>query len=334
MYVCMYACAGSRWTLKTKQPSFNRIDSFRHQIMGYQLLYEIHPFMITLVLLVLILALRELYFRRSISNSQICFIKILIAINLTIFIVFETYFNYFECAVSVRYQQTNSRLIREAMSIMNHHNMSYWLDFATLLNQLRNEKINSWDHDTDLSIIHPDYVNTTQYITVASNSLPAVNYVISNKMRALMDLFEMHGFSTSYDGARHLIQLWSQSHESGPHVDLWLWIPELHVDKQISLWTVDSAIKYNPRRLAHIFPLHRVTWINQTCFIPFDSHAISQREYSVYKTDYMQPKTFRTDCIHNMFYRRFLYWNWRYWQHVRSTRQVISYAQVYFEINV
>ena len=266
--------------------------------MAYPLIIAVNPFLLSLLLFTAIL------FRRQ-RDTKHLIIKTAVLINLILFLSFEVYFYHFQCDVSTRYYQTNVILAHRAISVINEQNLSYWLDFATLLNQLRNESISPWDHDSDVSIIDPDYSLAAP--AEITDDVQRRNRTITSKIQALIDLFQENSFVVTYDASRHYIQLWLDYSESGPHVDLWLWIPQQQANQTILLWSVDPAIRYNPRPTSQIFPLRPSTWLNQSCFIPIDSHGISQKEYQVFAGHYLKSRTFRIDCVHNLFNGRLFY---------------------------
>jgi len=276
--------------------------------MGYKIFYEMNPFFVVFLLFVFLFILKAKFVRRTKPDYIGLVIKIGLIFNLTALISFELYFHHFKCRVSNNYYEKNLRVARRMMILMNRQNVSYWLDFATLLNQLRNEAVSPWDHDIDFSIIDPDYSDALTNTKILRRDKPSGNQKISPKMRQLMNFYESNGFFVSYDETRHLIQLWADPNSTqGPHVDLWLWIPQLLDDQTILLWTVDLDVHYNPRPISNIFPLKKATWINQDSFIPSDSHLLSRKEYETYPGHYLIARTGRTDCVHNLFYGRFLY---------------------------
>ena len=263
--------------------------------MPYQLLFELNPFLLSLIFFVLI------YFRRCRENR---FIRVVVVVNFFLFLSFELYFHSFECRVSRRYYRDNSRLLRRVIDLFEQKQLVYWLDFGTLLNQLRHEPINKWDQDSDISILDPDYsLNDTSTSMINEGT-------VTKNIQALIDLFEEQGLMVTYDPRRHYLQVWadtiSANREDGPHLDLWLWIPQLHSNgKEHLLRSLDRKIHFNPRPEEQIFPLQRVQWLNQSTWIPRHAHQISQREFEIYSGSYLQAKTFRTDCFHNLFNRRF-----------------------------
>lgn len=279
--------------------------------MGYQIVYEMNPFFLSFIFFILVFIFKQRLTRRSKSDHLGLVLRICVVVNLGLVFSFEFYFNYFKCAVSNRYYQTNLMLTHRMMSLMNRHNMSYWLDFATLLNQLRNENISPWDHDVDFSVVDPEYSDSLAHPHLLRTDPPSNPQRMTSKTRKLMDFFESQGLCATYNRDRHLIQLWTTKSdakkEQGPHIDLWLWIPQIQDDQNLVLWTVDRDIRYNPRKISEIFPLRNVTWQDHLCFIPSHSHRISQQEYKVYPGHYLKARTGRTDCVHNLFYGRFMY---------------------------
>ena len=266
--------------------------------MAYPLIIAMNPFLLPLILFSVML------FRRQRDTKQVI-IKAVVVINLILLLSFEIYFHHFQCHVSIHYHRTNLLLARRVISLITVQNLSCWLDFGTLLNQLRNESISPWDHDSDVSITDPDYSLTSP--VESADEVQRGNRPVTPKIKALMDLFQAHAFVATYDSSRHYIQLWLDSSTAGPHVDLWLWIPHRQVNQTILLWSVDPAIRYNPRPSSQIFPLRGAKWLNQSCFIPDDAHGVSEKEYDIFAGHYLRSRTFRNDCVHNLLYARLFY---------------------------
>jgi hypothetical protein len=153
--------------------------------------------------------------------------------------IFETYFSVYECSVSGRYYKQTINQSINAIDVFNKYGVDYWLDYATLLNQLRGQSINHWDHDADFSIIHPDYFisldqisnhSTIQSMVVDDQPLdislnqslkwklatfdraargydPSIDDTNSASINRLIGWFDTEGFIVVYDRTRHLMQL-------------------------------------------------------------------------------------------------------------------------------
>jgi len=238
--------------------------------------------------------------------------------------IFESYFSIFSCRVSDAYYSANRQLAQTSMLVFAKYNIPYWLDYATLLADLRQAPITIWDHDVDLSMIHPDYIEKLQKSKVPLLSTPTVSpdtqYLTPiTSVLALKHVFAKEGLETTWDGSRDLFQIWSDKRHSGPHIDVWLWkpahnlqqahegpyAPETHAALQFS--SADHTIRYNMRTYKDLFPLVNSTWLDMTVLRPRDSHHLSFEEYKVYGGNYMTPQVFRGDCFHNFFSLRFMW---------------------------
>jgi len=200
---------------------------------------------------------------------------------------FESYFSMFRCHVSEKYILDNIRLVHRVSKLLDSHNTPYWLDYATLLNALRGESVNPWDHDTDISLLRPE---DQSQIMALMNKLNAADSNID----------------ASWDGTRDLIQVFPHGLKRGPHMDMWLWHVEER-DGERKLVTADETVWYRYRDPNLIFPLKTVFWTGKNVTIPHDSHQISQLEFGHYPGSYMKAEVFRGDCFHNFFNLRFLY---------------------------
>jgi len=225
--------------------------------------------------------------------------------------VFEWYFFVYECAVSQRYFDENIALARTAFAVMQSAGIIFWLDYASMLNGIRRQSINPWDHDIDISIIHPDYAKTNKVYPYGSFSTDVmkghVDGTATPAVRALMKTFTDRGISTYWDGSRHLLQLRRTPH-SQPHMDVWLWSPERTVDgRDVVYWSADNTINYNGRASYHLFPIVNDTWLGATVGMVQSPHDVSRFEFGKYGGSYLIAAHFRGDCFHNFFNRRWMY---------------------------
>ena len=225
--------------------------------------------------------------------------------------VFESYYAVYECSVSTRYYDEVLQTTRQTIAALSSGGVQYWLDYATLLAALRYQSINPWDHDADLSVLHPDFTrDSPQPWAVASRPVTEseASAPISPRLRALLDLLDAHNLHATYDTTRHLVQT-RLSKGAPPHCDIWLWQSSLHpTTHEPYLWTADHTVHYNPRRWDEVMPLGNVSWIGvEGVSVPQDVHGISSKEFSVYGGSYLISAVFRGDCFHNFFNFRWMY---------------------------
>lgn len=277
--------------------------------------------------------------RRFLVNRSIH--QLIIGLFLVAFVgvpVFEAYFNVYECSVSNKYYDQTINLAVDQMNCFDRFAIEHWLDYATLLNQMRGQTINHWDHDADFSIIHPDYsidsanptdqsVNPSKWILsplsrAEAGYMPQTDDVNSPAINRLINQLEQCGLVVSYDRTRHLIQTINKSiNKKGPHTDIWLWIPTTDPAKQsVQLYTADHTVHFYPRPIEYIFPLtnqylnasnsqvsKQPMWLDRPASIPHKPHHVSSAEFSVYGGSYLLNQVFRGDCFHNFFNLRWMY---------------------------
>ncbi len=121
------------------------------------------------LLLAAILALRHYLITRpsrfkpyalKLGRRSVIVLGALLGASLVLVPVFEAYFALFECEVSEQYMAEDAALARRVLAVLAAHGIPVWLDFATLLNQLRGQQLNRWEQDVDFSSIHPDYLGS------------------------------------------------------------------------------------------------------------------------------------------------------------------------------
>jgi len=226
-----------------------------------------NPFIYTLFLSIFILCLHFYYRDRTSASSlrPICLqlqsqylpllylLYLIAAISLLFFLIFEHYYYSYNCTVSNRYYEQNLVLTKDLISLLESIGIPYYPDFASLMNVLRSEEINAWDHDTDVSIEWPPPYSTVPshygenqnypvHITAGSSSplqegLSSL-YTSSLTPRPLYEpnpdfsfdnflaSFTQFGFFYDFDADRDLLQI-RRSFDSraswDPHFDIWLW---------------------------------------------------------------------------------------------------------------
>eukprot|EP01087_Luapelamoeba_hula_P006687 TRINITY_DN1677_c0_g1_i2.p1 TRINITY_DN1677_c0_g1~~TRINITY_DN1677_c0_g1_i2.p1 ORF type:complete len:206 (-),score=23.84 TRINITY_DN1677_c0_g1_i2:338-955(-) len=90
------------------------------------------------------------------------------------FLTLETYYLRSSCSVSQNYYDLNKQIAIDVIKLMQEHpdRYQFWPDAASLLNVLREEEINPWDHDTDLSMIHPGPARLAELMTTLEQRTP------------------------------------------------------------------------------------------------------------------------------------------------------------------
>jgi hypothetical protein len=196
----------------------------------------------------------------------------------------ELYY-YSWCPVSNSYYQTNLMIAREIITTLNDINALYWPDFATLLNVVRDEEVNPWDHDIDFSMLHPG----------------------EEKLEEVLAIFRKHPkLEVAYFPARGLVQLWARGSGGpyGPHADIFLWSVKKQLNNDES-WILndDYTLRITRRKWDEIFPLRTGSWLGRNVTVPKDAHALCRAEYG---EGYTTPRLYRLDCLENMLHFRFL----------------------------
>ena len=289
-------------------------------LMAFTALHNQNPFILPTLLLGLLLLTRALSLHRP-GRLRVLFLKagpalhhaLILAFltSLSLIVIFESYFTVYECAVSTRYYTEVLDVARQTMAALTASATPFWLDYATLLAALRYQAINPWDHDADLSILHPDYSRTHPrpyaQVTVPPRTSSPLDLIPPPSVAALIDQLASRGLHPTWDASRHLIQT-RLDPTAGPHIDLWLWAPAIDPDDGVMrLWTADLTVRYNAREWAEVWPLRNVTWLGMQAQIPHDSHRISSKEFGVYGGSYLIASVFRGDCWHNFFNFRWSY---------------------------
>lgn len=214
--------------------------------------------------------------------------KVIIVLILALIVgvfVFEFYYNVLHCKVSDRYMEDTLNLTKKIIELLNNMEVPYWFEYASLLCIVRKTSYNPWDHDQDISTMHPGQDKLAEWVAT----------------------FEKLGLRTDFDESRDLIQIWA-SDRPGPHLDIWLWLPDREGDKEL-LVTKEYSVEYRWRDKKEIFPLQTTAWLGINITIPYDPHTISAKEYDLYAGpgSYMRAIYLRADCVHNLFNGRWFY---------------------------
>ena len=288
--------------------------------MAFLSFHNQNPFIAPTVLLGLLLFVRAVSLHRP-GRLRVFFLKmgpsvhhaliLLFLACLSLIVIFESYFTVYECAVSSRYYEEVLEVARRTMKGLQAASVPFWLDYATLLAALRYQSINPWDHDADLSVLHPSYPRhkPRPYDEVQQGPVVSAGDDLHPPapVAALMASLQAAGLSTSWDASRHLIQS-RLTASAAPHVDIWLWSAAVHPSDGVTrLWTADLSVRYNPREWSDVFPLRNVSWLGTVAQVPRDSHRVASEEFGVYGGSYLISAVFRGDCWHNFFNRRWMY---------------------------
>ena len=190
-------------------------------------------------------------------------------------LAFEAYYFVFSCQVSSHYRDSTVYVLKRSVEVMERLQLPYWIDFATLLNILRDEDhINVWDHDADSSMVLLDDAQRRQFEL------------------ALREV----GLETHYEADRGMLQIWEPGvgGPHAPHFDVFMWKEEYVRDGGASggagggasgdkeddehvMISLDDDVYFRRRRWSHVFPLKKVRWLGIDVTIPADAHDMSGR---------------------------------------------------------
>jgi hypothetical protein len=200
-------------------------------------------------------------------------------------IMFELYYLLFECRVSARYRAETARLAADVATSLDAISMECWVDYASLLALLRQQR-SVWDHNQDFSCMHPGARGVETFVA---------------------ELQRM-GFSAEYEEPRDLVQVFRNRLHNGPHVNVWLWLPD-HEGEREFITTKDYTVNYRWREKEDIFPLQRTQWMGVNVSVPRQPHVVAAKEFDVYggPGSYKKPLVFRGDCFFNFFALRWMY---------------------------
>ena len=198
--------------------------------------------------------------------------------------------------------------------------VTYWLDFATLLSNLRNQGLLPWDQDSDLGVELAAGVSVPVFRSTLEKDTGLVSYF--DDSRHLLQLYssaesnrQVCAVCVNGGGrARALQQTTGGSHvcvcvclwrEQGPHVDIWVY-SRVVTEGEEFLCNKDNSGHYHCRTPCQIFPLKNVHWtamgVNVT--VPAASRAIAHSEYG---PNYGVVEVYRADCLHNVVTGRLFY---------------------------
>jgi len=271
-------------------------------------------------------------YAEQLGDRSLTILSALLLLSILLTPIFEIYYIGYSCRVSQRYENENIFLARRMIALLSIHRIPAWLDFASLLNQIRDQTLNAWEQDADFSIIHPDHQQSLRNMPMlygggtigplldaskANPNAPGLALSIDHLIKKLED----GGFKVRFLPERQLIQCYGRTVGSGsPHVDLWLWSAVAHghsssslpapsptlwsPDSPPMLWTKSIDFKFNPRSWQTTFPLAPAKWLGADVALPNEPHVIARGEYG---NTYMQILVFRADCFHNLFQLRWMY---------------------------
>jgi hypothetical protein len=148
--------------------------------MAFASIHNHNPFTFPLLFLALILGVRyylishpdRFHLRKyalKLGRRSVIILGLLFGACLVLAPVFEIYFSSFECEVSEQYMAENGAIARRVLTILAANGIPYWLDYATLLNQLRKQQLNRWEQDVDLSTFHPDHLSSMRELPLLND---------------------------------------------------------------------------------------------------------------------------------------------------------------------
>lgn len=146
--------------------------------MGFKAIHDQNPFIVPGIILSLLLILRGYFgtrpgpyrpFAQKFGRKSVIAITALLGICLVLAPAFEMYFRMLECRVSDQYMKENIDHAHKAMTVFQENNIPFWLDYATLLNQLRGQTLNAWEQDVDLSTIFPTHLQSMRNLPILPN---------------------------------------------------------------------------------------------------------------------------------------------------------------------
>ncbi|KAL6063096.1 DUF925-domain-containing protein [Balamuthia mandrillaris] len=206
-------------------------------------------------------------------------IVVLLICSLLPTLMFEWYY-LDRCPVSPTYYETNKENARQVIRILNDHKMDYWVDSASLLNVLRNEEINPWDHDVDFAMIYPGDAELDQ----------------------LIDTFRKEQiFNLQYLPERGLLQLYPMGLSKGPHADILMWYESENDAGERILYSPEYTLHNSEHRRSDILPLKPSEWLGMPVTIPNEAHRVCREEYG---ETYMTALVYRLDCLENIIHGR------------------------------
>lgn len=187
--------------------------------MGFKAIHDQNPFVVPGLLFALLLALRAYFIRRpgpyrpyaqKVGPRGVVTLTVLLAVCVVMVPAFEAYFRILECRVSEQYMKENVDFAQRAITVFEKNRIPYWLDYATLLNELRGQELNAWEQDVDFSTIFPTHLQSMRNMPVLANGESLAPYLDKAKMNpsgpypaldvpTLMKKFEAAGFQVTFE---------------------------------------------------------------------------------------------------------------------------------------
>lgn len=211
--------------------------------MTFSWLQDNNPFVVPAVLLAILLFIRKTVLRQPSTvatlkhradafgqimrvlldkRSSMALLSLLSCVSI-LAVGFEYYFRVAQCAVSSDYHHTNIALARTVIGVLVAAQQPYWLDYATLLSQLRGQSINTWDHDADLSMVYPGTAATLPPTSQQQYKQLFTSTTAVQTLEQLFAIFTAAELQFTWVESRDLVQIWSGNSRRGPHIDIWLW---------------------------------------------------------------------------------------------------------------
>jgi len=155
------------------------------------------------------------------------------------------------------------------LTVLNKHDVPYWLDFGTLLGSIREHNIIPWDADADISILRSDFPKVA---AILPEILQLGQYPMTD--RKVMWCCEVF-----WDGTIKLC-----IHKCTKHIDIYPW--EIHEEEGL-------AKHPRPYFGYPTFPLHEIESFETIdfCGVPATIPSnYKERLTRLYGDDYMTPK--------------------------------------------
>jgi hypothetical protein len=186
--------------------------------MAFKSIHDQNPFIVPAILLAAMLLLRWYLASRpgpyrpwaqQFGRKSIAGVASLLVACLLLIPTFETYFRVMQCRVSEKYMRENLDMAHRAMDVFLENRIPYWLDYATLLNELRGQDLNQWEQDVDFSTIMPTHLQAMRNLPVLPGDQTLAEYIDQAKLEpdgpfpaltveALMKKFAKAGFDVVY----------------------------------------------------------------------------------------------------------------------------------------
>jgi hypothetical protein len=149
--------------------------------MSFKAIHDQNPFVVPGLFFALLLVLRAYFGTRpgpwrplaqKFGRKSVILVSALLGICIVLVPVFEAYFRLMDCKVSEQYMKENIEFAHRAMGVFVANRIPYWLDYATLLNELRGQDLNAWEQDVDFSTIFPTHLQSMRNMPILEHGEP------------------------------------------------------------------------------------------------------------------------------------------------------------------